>query len=354
VVGERGVTTTNRPGTDLPQAAATVAPAKVNATLVVGPTREADGRHELVSVMQSVTLHDDVAIRPRRDGDELPPRPGETEELDPELLCVLPAGTPTEPAAGVVEDPSGDLVRCPGVRGENLALTALRRFRAATGWDAGPLTIEIAKRIPVAAGMAGGSADAGAVLRLAAHLSGRGDAVLLQELAAGLGADVPHQLQPGLALATGAGERLVRSTGILPGAALVLPSSAQLSTAAVYRRCDELDSPRTATALAGWEDRVAIALGGPAPPSLPDALCVNDLEAAALDLCPSIADALDRLRGVGAQRSMVCGSGPTTIGWFASADAARAAATALGEEAGAIVAVPTGGAAVSSILELPA
>ncbi|WP_320670997.1 4-(cytidine 5'-diphospho)-2-C-methyl-D-erythritol kinase [Patulibacter defluvii] len=311
-----------------PPAIATAAPAKVNATLVVGPVRDEDGRHELVTVMQSLTLADQVVLRPRRDGDDPPP-------------------------AGAV-----DAIRCPGVEGDNLALRALTRFRAATGWDGPPQTVEIVKRIPVAAGMAGGSADAGAVLRLAAHRSGLGDPALLQQLAAGLGSDVPHQLQPGLAIGHGAGERVVRCAGVLPGAVVVVRADAQLATPAVYRRHDELDAgggQRSSLALAGWLERITRALAGPAPPSLPDALCVNDLEPAAVDLCPLVGANVERLRTAGAQRAMVCGSGPTTIGWFDDAERARAAALRLREEgADALVATPTGGAAVSSIIEVPA
>jgi hypothetical protein len=109
------------------------APGKVNLSLFIGPTRASDGRHELVSVMQSVTLADDHTLEPAPDG------------------------------AGA------DEVVCPGVDGDNLALDALRAFRAATGWDAPPQRLTIAKRVPVAAGMGGGSGDAAAALRLAAR-----------------------------------------------------------------------------------------------------------------------------------------------------------------------------------------
>ena len=81
-------------------------------------------------------------------------------------------------------------------------------FRASTGWQAPPLRLRIHKRIPVAAGLAGGSADAAAALRLARHASGLGDEQLLRTLAAQLGADVPAQISPGRWLASGAGECL--------------------------------------------------------------------------------------------------------------------------------------------------
>src|SRR4051812_33190534 len=102
------------------------APAKVNLCLFVGPVRESDGRHELVSVMQSVTLADDVTLESAAPGAR------------------------------------ADEVVCPGVEGPNLAAAALRAFREATGWDGPPVRLTIEKRAPVAAGLGGGSGDAAA------------------------------------------------------------------------------------------------------------------------------------------------------------------------------------------------
>src|ERR1700733_6048404 len=145
-----------------------LAPAKINLGLFVGPTR-ADGRHELTTVMQSISLADELTLQ-----------------------------------AAPAPDASGDVVVCPGVPGppsENLAAAALAAFRAATGWDAPPLQLHIVKRVPVAAGLGGGSGDAAATLRLAATASGLGDHALLGEIARALGADVPAQVQPGRWLA---------------------------------------------------------------------------------------------------------------------------------------------------------
>ena len=89
---------------------------------------------------------------------------------------------------------------CAGVEGPNLVGVALEALRA-RGWERPPLRVEIDKRIPVAAGLGGGSADAAAVLRLAA-----GELDELPRIAAGLGADVPSQLDPRFALVGGAGE----------------------------------------------------------------------------------------------------------------------------------------------------
>ena len=147
------------------------APAKVNLCLYVGQTRE-DGRHELVSIFQPIALTDEVELEPGGLGSAM------------------------------------DRVTCPGVEGENLATVALRRFRERTGWDGGPVRIRIEKRIPIAAGMAGGSADAGAALRLVARAAGIEDDALLREIGAWLGADVAAQVRPRRYLATGAGERL--------------------------------------------------------------------------------------------------------------------------------------------------
>ncbi|HEX5224140.1 MAG TPA: hypothetical protein VFW29_03315, partial [Solirubrobacteraceae bacterium] len=190
-----------------------LAPAKVNLGLFVGPRRDSDGRHELVTVMQSISLADELTLQ------------------------AAPAGS-TE-----------DVILCEGVPGpgsENLAASALRAFRAGTGWDAPPRLLSITKRIPVAAGLAGGSADAAATLRLAHVASGLGDDALLAEIAAELGADVPAALRPGRWLARGAGEVLEP----LPAprsqlGVLVLPLARELSTAAVYAEADRAGVQRT-------------------------------------------------------------------------------------------------------------
>jgi 4-diphosphocytidyl-2-C-methyl-D-erythritol kinase len=268
------------------------APAKLNVCLFLGPRREADGRHELVTVFQPLTLADRVSLEP------------------------APFGA------------RGDEVTCPGVAGppeQNLAARALKMFRERTNWAGPPVQLKIHKRIPVAAGLAGGSADAAAALRLAARAAGTGDDALLRDVAFALGADVPAQVRPARYLATGAGERLRSLAGPgAPYAVVVLPAAEPLSTAAVYRRADEMGLGRTAGEL---EDRLdAVAAHGA---DLPDDLVVNDLEPAARALCPAIDDALDAIRAAGADRALVCGSGPTVAGLFRTADAARGAIVAL-------------------------
>jgi 4-diphosphocytidyl-2-C-methyl-D-erythritol kinase len=261
-----------------------LAPAKINLGLFLGPTREADGRHQLVSVMQSISLADELTLE------------------------LAPAGS------------SEDQVLCPALPGpshENLAAVALEAFRRSTGWDAPPLLLSIEKRIPVAAGLGGGSADAAAALRLARHMSGLGDEELLLELARELGADVPAQVSPGRWLATGAGERLEALPDPRgPLVVVVLPSTFALSTAAVYAEADRLGEGRSGEELErlGAELAAALAHGEPLPG--PMELLHNDLQRPALSLCPETADALRRVGEAGAEMALVSGSGPTVLGLF--------------------------------------
>ncbi|MHB1810493.1 MAG: 4-(cytidine 5'-diphospho)-2-C-methyl-D-erythritol kinase [Solirubrobacteraceae bacterium] len=271
------------------------APAKVNLGLFVGPTRP-DGRHELATVMQSISLCDELTLSPSAaDADEL---------------------------------------SCPGVSGpaeENLALRALRDFREATGWERPSARIEVVKRVPVAAGLGGGSGDAAAVLRLAAAASGLCERAPLLELARGLGADVPAQVHPGRWLAQGVGERLRALPAPAPFGVLVLPFDAGLSTAAVYRELDRAGAPRSAEALAELAGELLRALGDGA--ELPAAeLLHNDLQAPALELEPRIGAALEAAARAGADRVLLSGSGPTALGLFAGPDGldrARLAAASL-------------------------
>jgi 4-diphosphocytidyl-2-C-methyl-D-erythritol kinase len=263
-----------------------LAPAKINLGLFVGPVRESDGRHEVVSVMQSISLADELTLEAAGGGSER------------------------------------DEVVCPGVPGdpnENLAAAALRAFRASTGWRAPPLRLRILKRIPVAAGLGGGSADAAAALRLARHASGLGDEQLLRALAGELGADVPAQVSPGRWLASGAGERL-QALALAPAQSrfgvLVLPADVALSTADVYREADRLGQTRTEVELSAHHAELHSALEHGAPLPAATELLHNDLQRAAVSLCPEIATALRQARGAGAEPALVSGSGPTVIGLF--------------------------------------
>lgn len=252
------------------------APAKVNLCLYVGPTR-ADGRHELVSVMDNVGLHDDLLLEP--------------------------AG----PQA------TADEVVCPGVEGPNLAGAALAAFREETGWDAPPVRLTIEKRIPIAGGMAGGSADAAAALRLAAAAAGIDDVSLLERIAGTLGADVPSQVRGGRVLAEGDGERLTPYPADESRAVVILPLPAQLGAGEVYAELDRRAAQRSADELAAVRERVIAAAGDGL---IAAGLVHNDLQAAAIALCPEIEDALAALREAGAEHALVSGSGPTVFGLF--------------------------------------
>jgi 4-diphosphocytidyl-2-C-methyl-D-erythritol kinase len=262
-----------------------LAPAKINLGLFLGPTRESDGRHELLSVMQSISLADELTLSP------------------------APAGA------------GEDEVLCPGVSGapeDNLAARALRSFREQSGWDGPPQRLEIVKRIPIAAGLAGGSADAAATLRLAGAVSGLGDRELLLRIAGELGADVPAQVAPGRWLASGAGERLVElEPPRAPFGVLILPAGFELSTGSVFAEADRLGLGRSEQELKELKEELAGALAHGAPLPAAGELLHNDLQRAAVSLRPEIAELLREGSGAGGDPVLVSGSGPTVLGLFA-------------------------------------
>ena len=254
----------------------TLAPGKVNLCLLVGAPR-ADGLHPLVSVVQPVDLADELSLEPL--GGSLRGTGGAT----------------------------GDVVICEGVDGENLAARALREFRMATDWEIAPLRLTIAKRVPIAAGMGGGSSDAAAALRLAAQASGF---PIPPGLPLRLGADVTVMIEAERALMTGAGEHVEPLAGEKPPL-IVVPLDAQLSTADVYRAFDATATPRSPEELAAAAERIRAG----------ELDYVNDLEAAARALCPAIDPALAALRAIGVEHPMVTGSGPTVFGLSDDPDA---------------------------------
>jgi 4-diphosphocytidyl-2-C-methyl-D-erythritol kinase len=263
----------------------THAPAKLNLCLYLGPRRD-DGLHELCSLFEPLALGDPVAV----------------------------------------SEAGHDEVICAGVEGENLVARALAALRE-RGWDAPPLRIEIEKRIPVAAGLGGGSADAAAVLRLA-----RGEVADLEQIAAELGADVPSQLTPALALVQGVGEKVERLPQPALHAVVLLPDGGGLSTAAVFAEADRLGLGRDAAELDSLAAELRDAAGAGASPLAYPELLVNDLEPAARSLRPRIGEGLDALRAAGAPLALLTGSGPTAFGLFEDLAAARAAADALGRD----------------------
>jgi 4-diphosphocytidyl-2-C-methyl-D-erythritol kinase len=237
----------------------TRAPAKLNLCLYVGPSRP-DGLHEIRSVFQAITLADTLTM--------------------------------SEATGGA------DEVVCPGVRGPNLAAAALAAFRNRFGWDGPPVRVTIEKHIPVSAGLGGGSADAAAVLRLAAAASQQRPAQAeLADLAMSLGADVPSQLQPRTALVSGAGE-VVEPLPAREVRGVLLAGRGALATASVYARADELGLTRPSLEGVDVEEHH------------------NDLQGAAVDLEPEAGVALSLLRAAGASHAALSGSGPAAFGLF--------------------------------------
>ena len=256
-----------------------LAPAKVNLVLRVGPVAP-NGLHEVCSLFASLELHDVVEVR-ESDRDE---------------------------------------VACDVVPGPNLAEAAIRAFRAAHP-ALPPLEVWIDKRVPVAGGMAGGSADAAAVLRAANQIAGVPfDADALRAIAAPLGSDVPSQVEPAHAIVTGSGERVVR-IGLPPMALVLVPDPDGLLTRDVFRKADSLGPPRAELDCGDLEDFPRLNVPGIA------GRLENDLQEAALSLRPELADTLESVRRTGALGALVSGSGPTVFGVFAErAEAERAAA----------------------------
>jgi 4-diphosphocytidyl-2-C-methyl-D-erythritol kinase len=260
------------------------APAKVNVHLAVGPLRP-DGFHELRTVYLAVSLFDTVTVRP---GDGL-------------ALTVSGEGTGAARGADLVPTDRRNVVW----RAAELLATL-----AGVSADA---TIEIAKSIPAAAGLAGGSADAAAALVALDALWGtRASREDLVGLAAKLGSDVPFSLLGGVALGAGRGEQVTPVLARTRWNWVLGIAGEGLSTPAVYGELDRLRAAGRVPAgedLAAAEPVIAALRSGP-----PDALAsslVNDLQAPALALRPELGRALRTATDAGALAVLVSGSGPT-------------------------------------------
>ncbi len=266
-----------------------LAPAKLNLVLQVGAPRE-DGLHPLCSL----------------------------------FACIDVADVVTVDVAG-----AEDIVVCPAVEGDNLAGRALAAFRAAApGAGLPPLRVTIDKRIPVAGGMGGGSADAAAVLRAANALAGEPlDADQLRRVGGGLGADVTSQIEPLSALVTGTGEEVEPLQP--PSLSLVLvPQHEGLSTGAVYAELDRLRGAGELEQRAWLDPGPVRRLASGSAEELAAGL-ENDLEAAAVSLRPELVRPLTDLRGAGALGARITGSGPTAFGVFGDRESAQAASRAI-------------------------
>lgn len=268
-------------------------PAKVNVQLAVGAARP-DGFHDLANVFLAVGLYDEVTVAPA------------------ETLRITCAG----PDAGQVP-----------LDASNLAARAATALAARYG-IAPDVHIHIDKDIPVAGGMAGGSADgAGALLACDALWSTGASRDELLGICAELGSDVPFSLTGGAALGTGRGERL---TPVEVGGAfhwVFAVADGGLSTPAVYREFDRLTAgTRVPEPVAS--DALLDALRTGDAKALAGAVS-NDLQAPALSLRPSLADTLAAGTGAGALAALVSGSGPTTAFLTEDEATAREVAAAL-------------------------
>lgn len=258
-------------------------PGKINLELSVGPVRD-DGYHELATVYQAVSVYDVVTVESAR------------------TWSLTVTGTYADRV------PAGD---------DNLAMRAARvlaqRARALAGRRAktGPVSITIHKSIPVAAGMAGGSADAAGTLVACADLWDldvmRDD---LEPVAASLGADVPFLLRGGTAVGSGRGDKIspVLSRGEVHWV-LWVTTGEGLPTPDVFAEFDRLHEGMQLASPSLSETLVA-ALRTMEPDAMGAALD-NDLQAATLSLRPELQEVLDAGLDLGARGAVVSGSGPT-------------------------------------------
>lgn len=268
------------------------APGKLNLCLYLGPTRP-DGLHEIASLFESVSLTDTLTLK-QADG-------------------------------------LNDRVICDGVEGENLAERAFRAAREAGLLDSPTVEVTIEKRIPVAAGMGGGSADAAAALRLAAAIAER-PIKDFERIAFTLGADVPSQLVPGAALVHGAGERVASIQPECLAAAssrayVIIEQQQGLSTGEVFNQSDRALLPEPE--IVHREEALLEKISAGVDLAQLCALVDNALEPAIVALRPELAGLPKLLRDHGALASAFTGSGPTSFGIFDGHKAAEDAALEL-------------------------
>jgi 4-diphosphocytidyl-2-C-methyl-D-erythritol kinase len=272
------------------------APAKVNLQLAIGPAR-ANGYHDLVTVFHAVSLFDEVTVAP----------------AERDSVTVTGEGAGAVPADG-----------------SNLAALAADALVKAVGpgcMDSPGLAIRISKRIPVAAGLAGGSADAAATLVACNELWRTGlSQSELGELAAGIGSDVTFGLVGGTAIGVGRGEQVTPALVAGTYHWVLAFATEGLSTAQVYATCDRLRAARGGQPAgqepAALDKRLMAALRSGEPTEVAPLLS-NDLQPAALSLRPGLRRALAAGAEHGALAGIVSGSGPTCA--YLAKDARHAA-----------------------------
>lgn len=283
------------------------APGKINVSLRVGPLRE-DGYHSVASVYLAVSLYEEVTA---------------TATAGEGITVTVNHGQ------GQLNLPLEDIP----LDGNNLAARAAALLAARTANPTG-VALDITKRVPVAGGMGGGSADAAAALLACDALWNSGlSREELARLASGLGADVPFSLLGGTAVGLGVGDQLTPAISKTEINWVLVTSQFGLSTPQVYRTLDAqrerdgifVDEPTEVDAA------VLAAMRSGDAGQLADVLH-NDLQPAALELAPELGDVLDAGERHGALAGLVSGSGPTIAFLVQDADAGADLAAALQDE----------------------
>ncbi len=271
-------------------------PAKVNLQLSVGP-KEADGYHNLVSVFQAISIFDDITIK---------------------------LG---EPGSGLTISISGDQTHGVPADANNLAAKAVSLISKEYDLKV-DAHIEIKKSIPVAGGMAGGSADAaGTILGIDYLYSLDMTREEMIEIASKIGSDVPFMLSGGTAIGTGHGDQLTAALSRGTYHWVLALSTVGLSTPAVYAECDRLRGELEIVEPQTHEGLMQALLGADAPGV--GAALINDLQLAACSLRPAIRLVLDVGQEYGALGAIVSGSGPTVAFLVADQDSGLDLAVAL-------------------------
>ena len=315
------------------------APGKVNLTLRVGaPTP--DGYHPLVTVFEALNLRETVTVRTSK-----------TPGVRVETIAYLPDGSVDEATTRAMADVD------PATHLAVRAARVLQRLAAAGPWasTAAGLSIRVDKRVPVAGGMAGGSADAAAALVACNELwdLGLGDEQL-HAIGRSLGADVPACLAGGIALGTGRGDHMsVLREGDEAGAEyqhhwVMLLAHEGLSTPSVFREFDRVDAVGAPALAEPTPEEVAALCAG--PESLRHCL-VNDLQAPALRLRPELADTIASAKEAGALAVTLSGSGPTVAALARDAAHAQALAATLSDAPTVARAIPTHGPVCGARIE---
>ncbi|SDI26832.1 4-diphosphocytidyl-2-C-methyl-D-erythritol kinase [Arthrobacter subterraneus] len=290
-----------------PRAVRVKAPGKINVSLRVGTPRE-DGYHSVASVYLAVSLYEEITATATDDG----------------------AITVTVDGQGSLNLPMEEIP----LDASNLAARAAALLAELSENSTG-VHLNITKRVPIAGGMGGGSADAAAALLACDALWNSGfSRDELAKIAVDLGADVPFALIGGTAVGVGVGEQLTPAISKTPLHWVLVPSNFGLSTPAVYRTLDDLrlangDVPPEIPEI---DPQILTAMRSGDAHALAD-LLHNDLQAAALELAPELKDILHAGRDAGALAGIVSGSGPT-VAFLAESEEHAATVDALLATAG--------------------